>query len=303
MALHLLPGGKIKRSALHRRYGGRQQGGISPSAKTPNVFLFTDPARGVRLGYIFDGLADDGLYDYTGEGQAGDQLMVQGNRAIRDHQAEGRELHLFDAAGKRLTYIGQFEYVSDYRGDAPQKGSPEERSVIVFRLRGIGKTAPVEPSPIRKLKRNRVRRLPVEQLTTEETLVKPNRLPYKATRREQKLVRRFMQMLESEGHEVCRLQLWPKDEPAPFLSDLYDVTSNTLVEAKGSVARPAFRMAIGQLADYARLVKPAPRRAILLPERPRPDLIRLAHAQGVGVIWAAGDGFVAKYPASPGSAG
>lgn len=299
MPLHLEPGKRIKRTALHRRYGGRRQGGISPSAKSPNVFLFTDPERGHRHGYIFDGACEDGLYDYTGEGQRGDQLMVQGNRTIRDHRAEGRELHLFDASGRTLTYVGRFEYVDDYRADAPQKGSSNERSVIVFRLRPRGKTVTVASSPVEQLDRKRVKRLPVEQLLTEHTLIEPNSKPYKATRREQKLVRRFMDSLTDAGHEVCRLQLWPKGEPSPFLSDLYDVTTNTLVEAKGSISRPAFRMAIGQLADYARLVKPSPRRAILVPEKPRRDLIRLAHSQGVGVIWADGDKFVAKYPASP----
>src|SRR5215831_19006176 len=95
MPLHLEPGKTIKRSALHRRYGGREQGGISPSRRSSNVFLFTDPKRGERHGYIYDGMRDDDLYDYTGEGQSGNQQMIQGNRAIRDHQLEGRELHLF----------------------------------------------------------------------------------------------------------------------------------------------------------------------------------------------------------------
>jgi hypothetical protein len=62
MPLHLEPGKTIKRTALHRRYGGRQQGGISPSRKSPNVFLFTDPKPGERHGYIYDGLREGGLY-------------------------------------------------------------------------------------------------------------------------------------------------------------------------------------------------------------------------------------------------
>lgn len=99
------------------------------------------------------------------------------------------------------------------------------------------------------------------------------------------------------------MQLWPAGEPAPFFSDLYDLTTNTLIEAKSNVARTAFRTAIGQLADYARLVKPAPKKAILLPERPRPDLMKLAKSEGIGVIWANGDKFTVKFPASRGSAG
>lgn len=67
--------------------------------------------------------------------------------------------------------------------------------------------------------------------------------------------------------------------------DLYDKTTNTVIEAKGTIARPAIRMAIGQLADYVRLVEPAPDRAILVPQQPRPDLLRLADSQSVAVIW------------------
>jgi hypothetical protein len=64
----------------------------------------------------------------------------------------------------------------------------------------------------------------------------------------------------------------------------YDKTTNTLVEAKGSVARAAIRMAIGQLADYARLIDPAPNRAILVPQMPRRDLLRLAATANVDVL-------------------
>ena len=68
-------------------------------------------------------------------------------------------------------------------------------------------------------------------------------------------------------------------------------TTNTIVEAKGSIARPAFRMAIGQLADYARLVEPTPVRAILVPQKPRADLLRLAKREGITVIWSDDVGF------------
>lgn len=300
MSLHLEPGKTIKRTALHRRYNGQRQGGISIARKSAKVFLFTDPAKGHRHGYIYDGERKDGLYDYTGEGQSGDQEMVRGNRAIRDHKREGRELHLFDASGKKLAYIGQYEYVSDYRADAPQKGSPEERSVIVFRLRPLGDTAPVASSPLEQLDRRRVKAVPVEQQKTEKAVGKRTAGPYDIERKEQGLVHRYEALLLAEGHDVCRLRLWPQGEPAPFLTDLFDQTTNTLIEAKSSIARPSFRMAIGQLADYARMVKPAPKRAILLPEKPRSDLLKLAKSQGISVIWADGKGgFAASSPASP----
>lgn len=36
--------------------------------------------------------------------------------------------------------------------------------------------------------------------------------------------------------------------------------ANTIFEAKGSVAGSAFRLAVGQLADYSRLIDPAPKK-------------------------------------------
>lgn len=58
-------------------------------------------------GYLYDGWRDDRLFHHTGEGQVGDQLMAQGNRAVRDHQEEGRELHVFEVSGGEATYVGE----------------------------------------------------------------------------------------------------------------------------------------------------------------------------------------------------
>ncbi|MFL5873044.1 MAG: restriction endonuclease [Solirubrobacterales bacterium] len=291
MNYSLKPGEQIKRTDLHKRYGGRRQGGISPSKQSPNVFLFTDQKQGALHGYIYDGdNAEDGFYHYTGEGQYGDQRMAQGNRAIRDHREEGRELHLFDSSSGTATYMGEFEYVDHYPGDAPETDEGPERKVIVFRLRRLSGDRALAPSRVNQFGPDSVKEVPVEQHNTERMLIYPNREPYEAERREQKLVRELEASWRAEGNDVCRLQLRPKGEPAPLFCDLYDRTSNTLVEAKGTVARSAFRMAIGQLADYARLVDPAPQKLILVPEEPRPDLLNLAASQKIRVTWPEGDG-------------
>lgn len=298
--IDLKPGDTIKRTELHARYGGRRQGGISPSKQSQNVFLFTDQARGAIHGYIYDGENEDGLYHYTGEGQYEDQRMVQGNRSIRDHQAEGRALHLFDASAGSATYMGEFEYVDHYSADAPETGNGDTRSVIVFRLRRLSGDSPLAPSRAEPLVGQSVKEVPVERQLTERMMITPNREPYMAERREQKLVIELMASLRAQGHDVCRLELHFEGEPASLLCDLYDRTSNTLVEAKSSIARPAIRMAIGQLVDYARLVEPAPRKLILVPQKPRPDLLRLAASQDIGVTWPDGDGgFTSTPPASP----
>ena len=44
------------------------------------------------------------------------------------------------------------------------------------------------------------------------------------------------------------------------------------------------RMAIGQLADYARFAD-VRRLAVLMPEKPRPDLVALATSQKIEIVY------------------
>ena len=48
----LQPGDRLLRRELHERFGGRQQGGISPSRTVPSVMFFTDPYA-VKAAYTF----------------------------------------------------------------------------------------------------------------------------------------------------------------------------------------------------------------------------------------------------------
>jgi hypothetical protein len=285
VAISLQSGERIRRTQLHERYGGRRQGGISPSRVTPNVFLITAP-HGTDYGYIYDGQSTDGYFHYTGEGQVGDQQMTQGNRAIRDHQSEGRELHLFEAHGTELEYLGEYGFHDSYDADAREVNNGPLRKVIVFRLEKVqGSDDVPSRSRLDRFGEEQAKEIPVEQFITEQMVIDGASEPYEAERREQRLVQLLAARLERDGHDVCRLQFLPDGEAAPLFSDLYDTTTNTLYEAKGTVTRSAFRMAIGQLADYARMVDPPPARSILVPERPRPDLIALASSQNIKVVW------------------
>jgi 5-methylcytosine-specific restriction protein A len=83
--------------------------------------------------------------------------------------------------------------------------------------------------------------------------------------------------------------------PKPLFSDLYDQTTKTLFEAKGTVERGAIRMAIGQLADYKRFVDgDAVRLAVLLPSEPREDLRDLLHRERIEAVWPDATGFRAS---------
>jgi hypothetical protein len=137
----LKPGDRLPRREVHARYGGRQQGGIGPSSKTPVVLFFTDPETGRKHGY-YDGWDNDGLFNYVGEGQTGDQRLVQGNKSILNHAADGRTLEGFLATGTTVTYLGEFRLIDHYFTDAHETGSDVMRQVVVFRMR------PLQPAPV-----------------------------------------------------------------------------------------------------------------------------------------------------------
>jgi hypothetical protein len=292
---HLGVGERVKRTELHERFGGRGQGGIGPSSRTPNVFVFSEAASGEPHGYI-DGWREDGCFHYTGEGQKGDQLMQSGNAAILRHGVDGRALRLFDGARGTVTYKGQFELDPEepyYTTDAIESGdSDSTRTVIVFRLRPLGRPAEPGVSVLDEVAQPGVAHVPVEQQWTEKAFVAPGRKEYEAERREQAVVLAFRDYLEAKGHSVDRLKIVPPGEAKPIFCDLIDNTTNTLYEAKGSVERGAIRMAVGQLLDYARFVEPQPKLVVLAPTRPRRDLMALLDAAGIGLVWRDGKQFI-----------
>ncbi|MDQ3322135.1 MAG: HNH endonuclease, partial [Acidobacteriota bacterium] len=98
-----------RRKDLHEPFGGNQQSGIASCNKHPYVFLFSAPA-GEEFGYK-DGWISDEEFVYTGEGQRGDMQFVRGNRAIQDHLANGKQLHLFEHYRMgEYKYLGEFQY-------------------------------------------------------------------------------------------------------------------------------------------------------------------------------------------------
>jgi hypothetical protein len=290
----LLPGETIERETLQERYGGRMQGRIGPSTRSPNVLLFSDPPAGEPHGY-FDGWRADGCFHYTGEGQRGDQRMKSGNAAILKHVGAGRALRLFLGTRGRVGYEGEFELAADrpfYTTDAPEAGNGPIRSVIVFRLRPLDVRPKSSSSPLDQVGQAGVQDVPIEEQWTEKTFVAPSRGACEAERTEQALLLAFRDHLLEQGHSVSRLKIVPPGEAKPLFSDLMDRTTNTLFEAKGTTERGSIRMAVGQLLDYRRFLEPAPRLAVLLPARPREDLRDLLESAGVNVVWREGKRFV-----------
>jgi hypothetical protein len=253
--------------------------------------FFTDPVTGHRHGY-YDGWDDDGLFNYVGEGQRGDQRLVQGNKAILNHAQDGRTLEGFKGSGTSVTYLGQFDLVDHYFTEAHETGSDILRQVVVFRLRPRAEV-PVELPhvPVTRSSKPRVEVVPVEEHHTERSFVTPDRDPYELERREGALVHKYREHLRRQGHQVSRLRVVPPGESYPLYSDLWDETALELIEAKGAVTRDQLRTAVGQLLDYGRFAD-AERRSVLLPSRPRADLLEYLHTVGVDAIYPDGDDWV-----------
>src|SRR5215472_1899435 len=127
--------GKIysRRTHIHARFGGQQQGGISTPASAPIIFLFSGES-GEQYGYK-DGWTKENVFLYTGEGQDGDMAFKGGNKAVKDHAVNGKDLLVFEALGKGQGYrfLGVFCCTSwEYRKAPDAKGV--QRQVIVFHL-------------------------------------------------------------------------------------------------------------------------------------------------------------------------
>lgn len=153
--------GKVysRRTDIHAPYGGQQQGGISTPSGMPNIFLFTGES-GEQYGYK-DGWNQDGVYLYTGEGQEGDMQFVRGNKAIRDHLENGKDLLLFETLGKGKgnRFLGTFACASWEMRTGPDKNNIV-RQVIVFHLVRQGDAADAQvsaslkaPIPIEELRK------------------------------------------------------------------------------------------------------------------------------------------------------
>jgi hypothetical protein len=139
-----IPNQLYKRSLIHDEYGGNRQGGISPSAKVPYIFIFSGKS-GAQYGYK-DRWDNDDIFTYTGEGQEGNMKFIKGNLAIREHLNRGKRLFLFEIEGGGLVkFISEMEFY-----DADYFETPDRNGIIRigirFFLKRIGVSIPVNPN-------------------------------------------------------------------------------------------------------------------------------------------------------------
>jgi hypothetical protein len=315
----LKPGGIYTRVQVKALLGGSTQGGIVPSKDSKAILVYSDHASGKRFGYIDGWLAedDDGngpIFEYTGAGNQGDQSFRGRtgamNKSLFQHADDGRALHLFTAVGtlpgtdtKTHRYIGQM-ILDESKPYVIRQASDEAgnmRKTIVFRLRSVDGCQPESQDDIPPAVSTRAIRVPADITTSaiippENTKVKSSRRSGSAStnadRREAELADHYLAFLTNKGHFVQRIQITIKGLTSPLLTDLYDVTDHVLYEAKGAVSRDAVRLAIGQLMDYRRHVKPSnPILSVLLPAKPHDDLVDLIVSAGVFLVYRQGESY------------
>jgi hypothetical protein len=291
MSWEIAEGEELARREVHESCGGQQQGGISTPRGSSDILLFMS-RKGRTYGYNFDGPQEDGTYQYTGEGRIGDQKFTpgRGNAAVRDHRASGRTLRLFKETRRSVVrYVG--EYVLDERrpyrfADAPDR-KKDLRLVIVFHLRRAEDMPQFDD--VRRNVEVVIEDTDLEAHKTDRFRVNRAQPETEAERREAKLVQRYADWLKRQGHEAKQRLIKLPDHVAALRTDLFDITANELVEAKGSSSRSDVRMALGQVLDYSEHAG-AGRRAVLLPTSPAQDMLDLLVKYGVSCIFEEGEG-------------
>ncbi|WP_435334760.1 HNH endonuclease [Haloarchaeobius sp. TZWWS8] len=141
-------GNIYRRKEIHDEFGGQRQRGISPCRDVPVIFLFTSFSE-TDEGYR-DTIEEDGTVVYTGEGTAGDMTFDHGNKAIRDHREDERELHLFRTLDDgQVEYVGQY-LCTDWFREELSDSTGTMRDAIRFELSPLsrlGKTDEVDIAP------------------------------------------------------------------------------------------------------------------------------------------------------------
>ncbi len=142
----LLRGQAILRARLHDRYSGIRQGGIAPSRKTKNIFLFTDDSSNNEHGYERDHWIDDFTFLYCGDGQTGDQELSRRNLQVLNHVQDGRKLRLFSPVAGQVTYLGELTIDVDKPYDLVDGigRDGKKRKVIMFRLHRVLEQSEIE---------------------------------------------------------------------------------------------------------------------------------------------------------------
>lgn len=139
-------GAIYRRAALHERFGGNTNAGAVPSNKEPVVLLFHTHEKTHQ--FYEDGFDDDGVYWFSGMGALGDMDWNYVNRAIRDHEKDGRDLLLFERVQRKGGYwrFTHLMYCIGYKEETRSDREGKPRRAIVFGLVSVDESVGNEVS-------------------------------------------------------------------------------------------------------------------------------------------------------------
>lgn len=154
-----------RRLDIHDKFGGNPQSGISNCPNYPYIFIFTSKS-GIQHGYQ-DFWDDENYFHYTGEGQDGNMDFVRGNRALVDHERNGKSVFLFENIGKGLyKFIDELTLVDFYFFETPDS-SGKNRMGIKFKFKSSeGKSLNANGKPRKAIDYNMPTKTEREGLTT-----------------------------------------------------------------------------------------------------------------------------------------
>ncbi len=290
-------GQKLSKREIHDLVGGSDQHAMTSCMNGEAFLIFYDPKTSRKNKYdLWEGQQIDGSFWYTGQGLVGDQQMTRSNRGLVKAAEDGRPIHFFRRPenGVKREKGNPYEYVGPVvLGDPPYevKAAPDtrgnERQVFVFRLVTLG-GIPVETSEKMNLEGAVLEAVAWKPLQSEfAQLTDLERNARASVLEENKLQNRFGRYLSLNGLEPERVSIQVGGMKGSLIPDFVVRQWGFVVEAKPTLSREHIRLAIGQVLDYAFLLKRAGtdlRPAILLPGRPQEDLLELVKSLGITVI-------------------
>jgi len=288
----LLRGQTILRAKLHDRYSGIRQGGIAPSRKTKNIFLFTDDSSNHEHGYERDYWADDFTFLYCGDGQTGNQELTRRNLQVLNHVRDGRRLRLFSPVSGKVAYLGELiidiDKPYELADGIGRDGNP--RKVIMFRLHRVIGSREEESQSTKELQESIGFGKEYVFANEEARQVKSSEL----FAMDPNLLDRALQIHSLTQNTVANWvigeQLFPQS-PNSSKCD-FDIAwesdfGSIVCEVKSLTDENEvhqFRFGLGQVLEYAQKLGAAP--VLMFSRKPNQlELIEAANKAGVSVLW------------------
>lgn len=283
-------GSSLPKASIHVFVGGSGQHGMTSCLNGSAFLVFHNKTAGKKYGYDrWEGWQSDGTFHYTGQGVKGDQRFTRSNKSLLQMSASGKPIHLFqtDKKGNPYEYIGLVTL-----GDPPfeLKLAPdetgEERQVIVFQLIPLGHTKSPELIHSSNLVESFEGNWTPPKVDSYSSTATP-KIPTQIEVVEMQLQARFGNYMKSIGETVRTITISLQGQKGFLKPDFYLESRNWVVEAKPSASREHIRLAIGQVLDYANLLKMGGKQvepAVLLPMPPPQDLGNLMQELHIHLI-------------------